>query len=83
MLVPAGTVTSTLVADFFADEALGQRAGDVDLAGVVILFAGADERELFVVAEIEVLHDDRAAERHLVFRHLGRVHDRRPGPACR
>src|SRR4051794_6936505 len=38
------------LADFLSDKALSQWAGDIDLSGVVVLFAGADERELLGVA---------------------------------
>ena len=52
------------MADLFADQPLGQRAGDEDSTPVVIFFAGTDQHELFVVAKIEIADSDTYA--HLV-----------------
>ena len=71
--VPCGTDDLDPLADLLADQPLGQGTGQQNLAGVVILLAGADQRELLLVAEVEVLHPDRRAEGHLVLGELGGV----------
>ena len=47
-------------------QALSQRAGDVDLAGVVILFAGSHQHKDFVVAKFHIAHNNCSAKHHFV-----------------
>ncbi len=54
-ILPLGTSISTFSPHFVSDQALRQRARDLDLAGVVVFFSRAHKREFFFVSEIEIL----------------------------
>ena len=75
MIFPAGTSMATLSPTFLPSSPLGERTGDEDLAGVVVLFAGTNQRHFFFIVEIQIADEHRCAEDDLAFGQFGR--DRR------